>query len=122
MLNCTATLPTPPDPAVTPITKQPVAQFFSASVNGVEVVAETELPLTATQAAPFACPEDSDVSLLCRYKDASGLFSGFKTQTVKAPPAADVTPPDAPGDFGEIKFETVPVDPTPVVDPAAPVA
>lgn len=122
--NCIATLPTPPDPAVTPKTKQPVKQFFRASVDGAEVVPETELDITVTQAPVFAVPAESEVSLLCEYADASGLRSGFKTQTVKAPAIPDVIPPDVPGDFGEIKFEAItpaPVDPAPPA-PAEPAA
>ena len=115
--NCIATLPTPPDPAVTPKTKQPVKQFFRASVDGAEVVPETELDITVTQAPVFAVPAESEVSLLCEYADASGLRSGFKTQTVKAPAIPDVIPPDVPGDFGEIKFEAITPEPAPTPTP-----
>lgn len=113
MLTCTAKFPTPPDPATTPKTKQPVSQHFSASVDGNEVVPETEYALDAVAAAPFDVPEGATVELALFYRDASGLDSTGRLQTVTAPPAPDTIPPDAPGDFGEVTFDTVPEVPEP---------
>jgi hypothetical protein len=118
MLTCTAKFPTPPDPASTPATKQPVSQHFSASVDGVEVVPETEYDMSATAAASFDVAEGSTVELALFYRDASGLDSPGRLQTVTAPSAPDTIPPDAPGDFGEITFDPVAKDE--VVTPPAP--
>lgn len=105
MLTCTAKFPTPPDPATTPKTKQPVSQHFSATVDGNEVVPVTEYDMAATEAAPFDVPEDSGVELSLYYLDANGNPSPVRTQGVMAPSAPDTIPPDAPGDFGEITFD-----------------
>jgi hypothetical protein len=123
MLTCIAKFPTPPDPATTPATKQPVSQHFSAAVDGNEVVPVTEYDMAATEAAPFDVPEDSGVELSLFYRDASGLDSVIRTQAVMAPPAPDTIPPDAPGDFGEITFEPsaeVPAEETEADEPPAP--
>lgn len=106
MLNCNVKFVPGPDPATTPLSKQPAKQLFSAKVNGTEVVAETEYEMSAEGPAVFQCPEDASVELALRYAGASGLFSEYARKTVTAP-SAPLTNPDAPADVGDVSFTPV---------------
>jgi hypothetical protein len=111
---CDANMPVLPDPATTIPEKVPAKQFFSASVNGVEVVPETDVPLTDTKTPSFPVSYDDDVAMVFVWEGPTGLRSGLETKTAKAPSKpVPVIPPDVPGDPGEVRF-------TPVVAEAPP--
>ena len=113
-----ATFPTPPDPATTPKTKLPVSQQFAVAVLGA-IVFSSEYAMDILASDAFEVAEESEVELTLTYTDASGLVSAPRKQTFTVAPIPDTIPPDAPGEFGEIKLvEEVPVEPTPTPDPA----
>lgn len=103
-------------PAV-PAGKDVVSQIFTASVGGVEVVSQ-ELATDVTVSPQYEVQEGATVDLSCVHKDNAGNLSPARTQQYVA---TDTIPPDAPGEFGEVRLvseRTVPdAPPAPAPEP-----